>query len=356
MNTTNESVLFMPDMLAVEIENTTINESSSLEFPVALTVVKYAHLIVLPTSLTIGIFGNLITIIVMNQQRYASMASRYFLIALATADLSVILTQPFSSALIIRLIGFDVRSLSSAGCKAYFWFYRTCKFTSSWLVVCLALERLTAVKFPFRVKRIFSNRNAFIGIVTISVIISAFSGGFSYYSDIDATGQCNQDVYDRNNTQTTAIFRHMLNGCALIYFVAPLCILSVTTPLIILTLIKTEKNQSKLTCQNRNIVRRPTAMLLAVIFAFITLVTPIGIVHVLVNNADAFDKSSTWFKTFVQTAQMLEITNYAINFLLYVGSSQNFRKGVVSLFCGNHVIRNSSGSGDLKTRSSSLNK
>ena len=326
-------------------------------YPSAPTeILQYVNMVVLPTSICLGMFGNLITIVIMSQQRFAHYASRYFLTALSLADLSVIITQPFKTTLFIKLTGVDILSLSTIGCKVYYWLYRTGKFISSWLVVFLAMERLAAVRYPFSVKRLFSNRNSFIAIMVLLIVISSFNGGFSYYSDIDTNGRCSQDVYDRNDTETVTIFQHMLNGCAVIYFVAPLIILSITIPIIIISLIQTERKHAKITNRNKNIVGRPTAMLLTVIFAYITLVTPIGVVHVLVNNTDVIGTKSSWFITFSQIAQILEIMNYAINFPLYAGSSQHFRRGVVHLFCVKLFAHRLSRSGTLKTSSSGMNR
>jgi uncharacterized membrane protein len=46
---------------------------------------------------------------------------------------------------IIQFFGRDIRAISSFGYKLLFWFFRTGKMMSSWVVVCFCVERFVAV-------------------------------------------------------------------------------------------------------------------------------------------------------------------------------------------------------------------
>jgi len=60
-----------------------------------LKAVDIAYAIIIPTSLLLGLTGNLLTICVMNKKSFSKLQARFFLIALAFSDTTVILTQPF---------------------------------------------------------------------------------------------------------------------------------------------------------------------------------------------------------------------------------------------------------------------
>ncbi|XP_052103497.1 nociceptin receptor-like [Mytilus californianus] len=135
----------------------------------------------IPICLVTGVIGNMLTIILMNTKTFSHFASKYFLIGLAIADTSVLLTQPFKNMFVIRYLGFDLRALSTIGCKVYFCVHRAGKMMSSWFVVCMALERLAAVKFPLKVKIWFSKRNTLAGIGLMLLLIIGFTAGFSYF-------------------------------------------------------------------------------------------------------------------------------------------------------------------------------
>lgn len=321
------------DYLPLNWSMTTHSSSKALSEN-SYRVLDYFNLVIMPLALVVGIIGNLITIIVMNTTRFSHFGSRYFLVGLAIADMSVIITQPMKNMFVIKLIGFDLRSVSLVGCKIYFLVHRMGKMMSSWFVVWMAVERLTAIRAPFAVKKWFSRRNIFIGIAMMSLIIGSFCAGYSYCTKIDQNGICNPDVYDKNDTEAVTLFRHMLNTGVTLYFLGPLVILLIVIPAIIISLLKIQRDRTTMAKVNtKSIVIRPTTMLLTVMVAYILSVTPIGIVRIIVNysGVNLFAVNMTWFSTFRDVAHVLEIINYAINFFLYVCSSLDFRKGVLEL-------------------------
>lgn len=314
-------------------QNTTTLE----EYVWSSDIIDYINMVLIPLCLLAGLFGNLVTIVLMNTKTFFRMASRYFLIALAISDISVLVTQPFKNMTVIHYLGSDPRSLSEVGCKLYFWLHKTGKMTSSWLVVCLCLERLAAVKFPFQVKLWFTKHHMLTCIFILYIVIGGFNAGYSYFTTIDENGICNPDVFDKNDSDAVLLYRHMLNVGSSLYFIGPLIVLFTVTPVIIVILVKKSNKRKQLVHVHLkgNDVTRPTTMLLTIMVTYILFVTPIGVVRITANyiGINLFGVNMTSFLIFRDIAQILELFNYTINFFLYVCSSSQFRHGVLMLLC-----------------------
>ena len=319
-------------------QNTTLEESVRSNI-----IIDYMNMIAIPLCLLAGLFGNLVTIVLMNTKKFFRMASRYFLIALAISDISVLLTQPFKNMTVIHYFGSDPRALSEVGCKLYFWLHKTGKMTSSWLVVCLCLERLAAVKFPFQVKLWFTKNHMLTCIFILYIVIGGFNAGYSYCTTIDENSICNPDVYDKNDSDAVLLYRHMLNVGSSLYFIGPLIVLFTVTPVIIVILVKKSHQRKQLVHAHwkRNDVTRPTTMLLTIMVTYILFVTPIGIVRIIANyiGINLFGVNMTSFLVFRDIAQILELFNYTVNFFLYVCSSSQFRHGVLMLLCSHNSLK-----------------
>ncbi|XP_063429698.1 neuromedin-U receptor 2-like [Mytilus trossulus] len=332
----------------------------------ALEGLEYVNIILLPTCLVVGVFGNLITIFIMNSKAFSKMGSRYFLAALAVSDVTLLLAQPFNKMFVLELFGRDLRALSAVGCKLFFWFFRTGKMTSSWFVVYLCLERFTAVLFPFRVKIFFSKRNCLIGIVAVYFVIGGFNAGWTYCSKIDSKGVCNPDSFDRKDPQAVTLYRSMLTAGSSLYSLIPIIIIVTVTPIILVSLGRLSKARKKLTNTkgNSSDLTRATTMLVSVMVSYVIFVTPITALHNIAFyiGVDAFGQNTKKFLIFRDVSQILEQLNYTVNFFLYVCSSRPFRDGVSQIlrldkiFESLHRLTSRIRSTDSKTNSSKISK
>ncbi|CAC5418763.1 unnamed protein product [Mytilus coruscus] len=322
---------------------------------------EYVNIILLPTCLVVGVFGNLITIFIMNSKAFSKMGSRFFLIALAVSDATLLLAQPFNKMFVYELFGRDLRALSEVGCKLFFWFFRTGKMTSSWFVVYLCLERFTAVLFPFKVKIFFSKRNCLIAIAAVYFVIGGFNAGWTYCSKIDSKGVCNPDSFDRKDSQAVTLYRSMLTAGSSLYSLIPIIIIVTVTPIILVSLVRRSEARKKLTKTkgNSSDLTRATTMLVSVMVTYVLFVTPITALHNIAFyiGVDAFGQNTKKFLIFRDVSQILEQLNYTVNFFLYVCSSRPFRAGVSEilrlekLFDGLQRLTSRSRSTDSKTTS-----
>ncbi|OWF40664.1 C-C chemokine receptor type 1-like [Mizuhopecten yessoensis] len=325
-----------------------------------LKVLQHANYFLLPMFLLLGLAGNTLTIIIMTTGRYAHLTSRLILIALAVSDTVLLLTQPLNKIFVIEMTGVDLRALSDAGCKIYFVMFKTGKMTSSWFVVLLCFERFVAVWFPLRAKMICTQRNTILSIVMVYIFIGAYNSVWSRWSTI-VDGKCHPDVYNSTDPAERIEFgRFLIAGCCLYSFI-PSVLMFILTPLIIKKLLDHKKRRRSMTGnKNKEKEARITAMLLGIVIAYTILILPVTFLHLIsfLQGVRAFGQNPNGFLIFRDVTQILEQVNYAINFFLYVTTSQQFRSGLMDLLCCRtfSISSSSSMSSSQKTKYSSQRK
>ena len=309
-------------------------------------------MVLVPLFLILGLFGNFMTIVVMNGKNFRSMTSSLILTAVSISDTALIIMLPFNKKFVLANLPSDPRSVSLMSCKLFFWFWRTAKMTSSWLIVLISIERFAAVWFPLKAQIINSKKNIIAGIIGIYVGIGSFNIGWGVIADV-LDGSCKPNVaYGEENV---AAARAMIVAGTLIYAIIPACVVLFLNILIIFQLIIQKRRRAYLSDAPVNDqLTKTTAMLLTVSIAFIVLVVPISIAHcftLLHLNESIFSSANPTVVIFREVAQTLEQLNYSINFFLYVLSSAKFRKQVRKLLCGFYMERNSSGRISFSTKS-----
>ena len=351
------------------IEDAADNESSTFSYngttanfhdvyDGVLKAVDIAYAIIIPTSLLLGLTGNLLTICVMNMKSFSKLQARFFLIALAFSDTTVILTQPFHKSVIIKVFGLDIRAISNIGCKIYFWFFRTGKMMSSWFVVCLCVERFVAIMYPLKVKLLFTKRRCQLIVCVLFLVLGVFNAGWSYSTNILENGLCSAEAIDQTNSSDVIKYKVLLFLAFGFLALVPVTILVTLTPIMIVTIRRGVRQRQKLTksCKNDTQVTRATTMLMAVIIAFMLLATPYIVFHNIsfFKSKSISKENSKLYQIARNIAQLLDLLNYTINFFLYVFTSRQFRDGVVSLFKSGKGHRSNLGSQCESTRQTEI--
>ena len=134
------------------LTNATENHSHAARFFDFQLVGKIA----VPTFTTIGILGNSMSIIIINQKYFRKQSISLILSCVAISDSMVLLLFVFNKKFMMEFLDRDARAISQEGCVIFFWIFRTSKMTSSWFVVLISIERFIAVWFPFKSKEINS--------------------------------------------------------------------------------------------------------------------------------------------------------------------------------------------------------
>jgi len=300
----------------------------------------YVGYISVPLLLVIGICGNTMTIIVMRNAQFRSTTFSLILKVLALSDMLLIVLLPFNKVFVRRLLGADIRAISSTACKIYFFFFRSSKMTSSWFVVFLALERFLAVWFPLKVKEISSKRNTLLAIAIVYIFIFSFNGVWTFSSAL-VNNVCVPNLVIHGREGISEAF--LLTG-TILYFFIPAFLLAIITPLTTVKLFQQHKLRMRLTggqLSTSNDILRTTVMLVGVTVAFLILVAPIAFAHLFAHfrNEHIFESKDPMMTIFRNISQLMEQTNYAINFFLYVLCNKSFRnRCLVVLGC--RVYRN----------------
>ncbi|KAK6190350.1 hypothetical protein SNE40_002238 [Patella caerulea] len=290
---------------------------------------EYIGYVAIPVFLVIGLSGNTLTIIVMLSPQFRKMSISVFLVALAFSDTTLILMLPFNKGFVRKILGVDIRALSSAGCKLFFLMFRSAKMTSSWFVVFLCLEKFVAVWFPLKTKFICTKRNAYIGLVLVYTFLFSFNGVWTFASRL-SKGACIPHY-----PEPAYLARIFVIVGTMIYSIIPICLLMIFTPLTCYKLFQRVKLQRTLSSSSSNRVseevRKTSTMLLSVSIAYMILVAPIGVAHIFfyLQGLNIFEATQPGMVIYREIAQILEQLNYSINFFLYVICCKSFRDRVM---------------------------
>ena len=193
-----------------------------------------------PILLVVGLFGNVMSIVVMTRTEFRRMTMSIILIALAFSDTLLIIMQPNNKPFVRRLLTTDLRSYSVISCKIFYWFFRTAKMTSSWLIVLIACERLIAVWFPLKAKIINSKRNISIAVVMVYVGIGSFNGVWSSIADVMMNGSC---LPNKSSPELADAAKAFVIAGTLIYSIIPSCIILTMNVMIIIKMAISRRRQ-----------------------------------------------------------------------------------------------------------------
>ena len=128
-----------------------------------------------PIIFTIGVFGNIMTIIVLTNKRNKKTSSTIFLTFLAFADL-LVMTIMLPRWWFIYMFGFDVRHIHNIVCKIQFFANYFCGTYSSSLLAAVTIERAICTVKPYKVKTICTVQVAIIISIALFCTVCAIHG------------------------------------------------------------------------------------------------------------------------------------------------------------------------------------
>ncbi|KAK2140932.1 hypothetical protein LSH36_1201g00044 [Paralvinella palmiformis] len=314
---------------------------SSADNQVILLIIKRFQMIgyvVVPTFLLVGLFGNTMTVIVMRHSLFRATSIAIILVALSLSDSALLLMVPFNKLFVQKYLGFDVRALHWFGCKAFFWFWRTAKMTSSWFIVLISLERFVVINYPLKARTLVTKRTAVCGILLVYTVIGTFNLIWVSFSDVIRGGKCLSNVAD--DPAKTAFVRAFVVAGSSLYTHIPVVLTVFFNLISVIKLIRQDRKRRLMTQMMR--VTHPkrqdtssllSAMLIGISFAFFVLVTPISVLHALTvyKGVNLFHTTDYVLVIVREVAMTTEQLNYSINFYLYVLCSSAFRKQFVSI-------------------------
>ena len=221
---------------------TSVNETSNITASASLgATADYAGYVFVPMFLFMGVVGNALTIRIMLTKGFRTMPVSKVLIALSVSDLIVNILFPFNKPFVRQIMDTDIRAVSNAGCKFFFWAYRNFKFTSSWMVVLISTERFVAVWLHVRAKSINTTRNAYIAIAVLFAVVTVYVGYWSAFSDQIINGKCIPNTSPPGKGHITRAL--LVFGVVAMYVVVPAVLLIIFNGLIVFKLISLRKKK-----------------------------------------------------------------------------------------------------------------
>ena len=280
----------------------------SYSIPVAFEIIP-------PLIVAIGIIGNILSLCVLSRKKFRNLSVSVYLRGLAVADVSSLLISHSFLNLLEKTTGNYMRDFQGWACKIFIWLHLSLPWISSWLVVCISVERVIVVYTPHKAKRLCTTTKAYM--VTTSLYLFILLGNVHSFFKYDIhVGYC---------SPVEEIYYVALVGVAIaLTSIAPFLVIVVCNLVIVCTLIKMSKVQKALShdkssSQNS---KNLTVMLVLNCILFLILTSPYNIVLMVY----FFSDKAKFDLNFINVTYELAFSNHAINFFLYVICGSLFRK------------------------------
>ena len=343
----NTALTIMENSSAISVNMATYPPSPSASMDVSsLPLTKniaWAVTVILPVEALLGVFGNVMTIIIVRRFRAASSSSAmdpYFMV-LAVTDLCVVITGILPSW-IHSATGFYVVSTHDVVCKSLTFLLNVGVASSAWILVAMTIQRAVSVAWPHRVSVLCTRRRSWWTILTIVVFFF-----LAYSHMLYGVGIVPSAGYACIMTsQSYALF--MLNVWVnidmFLFSLLPFACLFLSNSVLILKLRRSVKDAGdQLTTTDTQQASREknansvtlTAIVVSVVF--IVLTSPQAIYNTFSfknTNTETGDVDDLALRFFLQkTFNMIGYFNYSVNFYLYCLTGEKFRKEFRKIMC-----------------------
>lgn len=302
-----------------------------------ITVHKY----MLPILVSLVAICNIITLVIFGKTKFSN-AAHIFLFNICICDMLSCLSLGVIDVYVFNFE--DYRDyLPYRICVLYsavFTFIPVCfHYTSTWLIVGLAIERFICIVYPFQAKRLCSRRNSMIFILLAYLFSMAY---LAVQIKVNSFHEIQRESCYIQNKTVSACAIYMSDFAIwyihpIIYIIIPLIILICIEPAIIRAL----RNSINLRINSVNATidatsRRLSRMTLWVVLCFIVSEMPIVIyVFVTFTCLEFGVCSSLYTKTwtiFTHLSLILPILGAFSNFVIYIAVSKHFRTKFIAIF------------------------
>ncbi|WAQ98201.1 TRFR-like protein [Mya arenaria] len=307
-----------------------------------------------------GLLGNALTVRVLTRLGTARQPTLTFLLFLAITD-SVVLLTGLPRYWILYTFDYDIRLISNASCKFYYFFIYSSMQFSSWILVGVSVERVVKTYFPFRYKRWYTTKRVKIGLViTLFVLILVnihffFTNGINDFTE----GECSSLTQEFSWFDDYVFVYIDLT----VYSLVPFVIMFISNIFLIRILRNVQLKRSNMMHERyvRNTNRfsvRMTKMLLVCTIYFLAATAPISIFFVVDSYLspgfkDSGDKADVARMDLAQsTINLCSYSNYCVNFYLYTAMNDRFSRELRAVLCCKPSGRRWSSAYSIRERSS----
>ena len=302
----------------------------------------HAYSIALPIVLLLGFIGNGLNIMVLTRSRFrhsldeSEQCAAVCMLAMAVSDLAFCLVG-LPSPLLSRHVSMKAGANTLQMIAFYYATYRTPMmnlflFSSTWLVVVVALERYLAVCRPFTRGH---HRLRNYAIVAVSVFITSILfnlPGFLKYEIklrpcLDG-GRCY--IAMLTSLYQSTGFRRFYRGMWLaLGALLPLVVMAICNAHLLSAIFRSRQRNRIEGAENRYSVSRITVILVLIVTLFLILVFPstlLGFIGDMVLPHE--DKHYFGYQVAIVAFNFTQAVYFALNFVLYCSVSRAFRESV----------------------------
>ncbi|XP_063416038.1 C-C chemokine receptor type 1-like [Mytilus trossulus] len=169
------------------ITNQTFSENEVRALKIAES---YVWTYVSPVLIVVGILGNCLNLAVLKKLRFWRRTPLFLLFILAITDITVLL-DGLLRYWIEYTFKLDIRTLSDASCKINLFVLYFAMQYSSWVLVCLIIDRFIKTNFPFLYMRVATIRKTSIIALAAFIILAGINMHFFWTNGIKGkNGAC----------------------------------------------------------------------------------------------------------------------------------------------------------------------
>ncbi|XP_064608198.1 thyrotropin-releasing hormone receptor-like isoform X1 [Liolophura sinensis] len=307
--------------------------SSDTEYVESL-VARRLFQIISPILLLLGLVGNVLVILVLGCKRPRQSTTLFYISVLAITDLFVMYTG-LLRYWIRSVSDMDIRDISHWGCKIHlFVLYLSMDF-SSWILVCVSVERFVGVYFPLKSREWCTIGRARTTLLIVFVCLVGINAHFFWTNGINNDGECG------SLTEAYLFFDEYIFVWIdfTVMSIIPFLAMLICNCFIIRSLLKLKKRHKDMSAglkfpnESPIHVSSTTKMLLVVSFVFLVTTLPMSVYLI----TDSFyqenksDKVSAQLDLARAICCLIQYINYAANFYLYCLRAKQFRQALKNL-------------------------
>lgn len=292
---------------------------------------RYLWVVLSPVLFVVGVIGNTLTIVVLKQMKLHKRPPLFLLFVLSLSDI-LVLSVGLSRYWIKETFSVDIRALTNFGCKFNLFFIYWSMQLSSWILVCIVLERCIKTNFPYRYPRIVTVKRCSVLVVFLMIILAGVDLHYFWTNGLTMDGseiECNS-LTDKYFNFEEFVFTYIDFS---VLSVVPF-LLMIVMNITIIRVFRQSRHFRKSTVKNRQTNKKLnrfdvklTRMLLCTSVYFLVATLPISIYFIVDSyQKNLTDLGSAKMDVVWSTSYIFQFTNYTINFFLYNLTNERFRK------------------------------
>lgn len=292
-----------------------------------------------PIITVVGLTGNTLSFLVMGcSKRLRKRSYSQLLCMLAVFDsLNLVINQiELIDEMLIYKSGFESSffiNFQNSVCKLYNFLKHVFLLVSSWLVVCLSVERVQAVCFPFR-KKLIRRRNSVFILVVLMIVILSLTQIYRVLFIENVYGRCSA----AEEHLILYVYLHQYVYHLALLFGLPCIIVLSCNLAVIYQIYVIRKEAGNDRPRSLNNTRKATTMLLLIGFVFVITMFPqfVGTSIILYYAEESRQHIGRYLllnmRPYFELFAVVGYANYCINFFIYVLCGKSFRRELRRVF------------------------